>query len=82
MINVLMLQGKFGAGQMIENHLSPARIGRLARLARAAGRPTPRVARAAGAAGAAPRGAVRGLRLPPLGERPSDFLAEAPEAGR
>ncbi len=79
MTNVLMLKGKFGAGQMIENHLSPARIGRLAR---AAGRPTPRVARAAGAAGAAPRGAVRGLRLPPLGERPSDFLAEAPEAGR
>lgn len=84
MTNALMLQGKFGSGQMIENH--PGTVGDrgAAGLAGAAqgrawacrGGPTPRVAAAAGGGAARPRGGRAGLaRLPPC-VRPFGFLAD------
>ena len=83
MTNVLMLQGIFWSGQMIENH--PAVLGDrgAAGLAGAAqgrawagrGEPTPRLAAAAGGGAAPPRGGRAGLARLPLGLRPFGFLA-------
>jgi hypothetical protein len=82
MSNMLKSQGKFCLGQMIENHQAGASAGRRAWPAAAWGRPTPPFARGAAAGRTTPRGARAGLSLLPLGQRPSGFLAEAPEAGR
>lgn len=82
MSNVLKSQGKYGPGQMIENHQGAMARGMVARPGAASPRPTPPFTRPAGARRATPGGASRRVTLPPPCVRPFGFLAKAPEAGR
>lgn len=79
---MLKSQGKSSLGQMIESHQDGASASRRAWPAAATRRPTPPFSRGAAAGRPTPRGAVSGLSLLPLGQRPFGFLAKAPEAGR